>query len=84
MAAGLAEAGGEVVVMGRNEANGEQTIAGIQAKGGKAQYVKADAANAESLQGSPRVHSGEIGAPSILVNYGGNDPKTTLTGRFHL
>ena len=83
MAAGLAEAGGEVVVMGRNEANGEQTIAGIQAKGGKAHYVKADAMNAESLKEAHAFIREKIGAPSILVNAaGGNDPKTTLTGDF--
>ncbi|MBT5926718.1 MAG: SDR family oxidoreductase [Verrucomicrobia bacterium] len=83
IAQGLAEAGSQVVILGRNTANGEAKAASICEKGGKANYVKVDAMSAESLKAAHESIRQQFGPPTILVNAaGGNDPKTTLTGDF--
>lgn len=83
IAQGLAEAGSQVIILGRNESNGEAKATGIRDKGGKANYVKCDAMSAESLKEAHASIRDQFGAPTILVNAaGGNDPKTTLTGDF--
>jgi NAD(P)-dependent dehydrogenase (short-subunit alcohol dehydrogenase family) len=83
IAQGLAEAGSQVVILGRNTQNGEAKAASIKEIGGKADYVQADAMSADSLKAAHETIRKQFGAPTILVNAaGGNDPKTTLTGDF--
>lgn len=83
IAQGLAEAGSQVIILGRNSQNGEAKASSIRQNGGKADYVKADAMNAESLKTAHATIRKQFGPPVILVNAaGGNDPKTTLTGDF--
>ena len=83
IAQGLAEAGSQVIILGRNSQNGEAKASSIRQNGGKADYVKADAMSAESLKAAHATIRKQFGPPVILVNAaGGNDPKTTLTGDF--
>jgi len=83
IAQGLAEAGSQVIILGRNSQNGEAKASSIRQNGGKADYVKADAMSAESLKAAHAIIRKQFGPPVILVNAaGGNDPKTTLTGDF--
>ena len=83
IAQGLAEAGSQVIILGRNSQNGEAKASSIRQDGGKADYVKADAMSAESLKAAHATIRKQFGPPVILVNAaGGNDPKTTLTGDF--
>ena len=83
IAQGLAEAGSQVIILGRNSQNGEAKALSIRENGGKADYVKADAMSAESLKVAHATIRKQFGPPVILVNAaGGNDPKTTLTGDF--
>jgi NAD(P)-dependent dehydrogenase (short-subunit alcohol dehydrogenase family) len=83
IAQGLAEAGSQVIILGRNSQNGEAKALSIRENGGKADYVKADAMSAESLKAAHATIRKQFGPPVILVNAaGGNDPKTTLTGDF--
>ena len=83
IAQGLAEAGSQVIILGRNSQNGEAKASSIRQNGGKAEYVKADAMSAESLKAAHATIRKQFGPPVILVNAaGGNDPKTTLTGDF--
>ena len=83
IAQGLAEAGSQVVILGRNAQNGEGKAASIKEMGGKADYVQADAMSADSLKAAHETIRKQFGPPTILVNAaGGNDPKTTLTGDF--
>ncbi|MDA7622768.1 SDR family oxidoreductase [Verrucomicrobia bacterium] len=83
IAQGLAEAGSQVIILGRNSLNGEAKALSIRENGGKADYVKADAMSAESLKAAHATIRKQFGPPVILVNAaGGNDPKTTLTGDF--
>jgi NAD(P)-dependent dehydrogenase (short-subunit alcohol dehydrogenase family) len=81
MALGLAEAGCEVIILGRNADKGEGVASGIREMGGKAHYVQADAMQADSLKKAHEQIQKNIGAPTVLINAaGGNDPKTTLAG----
>jgi NAD(P)-dependent dehydrogenase (short-subunit alcohol dehydrogenase family) len=83
IAQGLAEAGSQVIILGRNSQNGEAKASSIRDIGGKADYVKADAMSGESLKAAHATIRKQFGPPVILVNAaGGNDPKTTLTGDF--
>src|SRR5712671_3311116 len=79
-AQGLAEAGARVAVLGRNAERGEARVREIQARGGQATFVFADAIKRETLRTAHQAVGEALGAPSILVNAaGGNDPKVTVT-----
>src|SRR5262245_1849004 len=80
IAEGLAAAGARVAVIGRNEERGQARVKAIQAKGGQAAFVSADAVQKKSLQAAHQAIEKALGAPTILVNAaGGNDPKVTVT-----
>ena len=80
LAEGLAAAGASVAVLGRNTERGLARAATIEASGGKAVFVAADASDRDSLAAALEVVTSSLGAPSILVNAaGGNDPKVTVT-----
>ncbi|MEC3998771.1 SDR family oxidoreductase [Actinacidiphila sp. DG2A-62] len=63
----LARAGAEVVVSGRNEERGAQTVAAIEAAGGKARFAAVDLADLDSV----RALAEAAGDVDILVNNAG-------------
>lgn len=80
MAEGLAAAGANVAVVGRNTERGEMRVSVIRKLGGTAAFVSADAMKRESLRAAHEQITKSLGAPTILVNAaGGNDPKATVT-----
>lgn len=80
LAEGLAQAGATVAVVGRNAERGAVRVAAIEAAGGKARFIAADAISHASLAEAHAQITDALGAPSILVNAaGGNDPKVTVT-----
>src|SRR6185295_419393 len=80
LAEGLAEAGARVAVVGRNEERGQARAKAIQARGGQATFISADAVSRCSLAEAHEKIEAGLGAPTILLNAaGGNDPKVTVT-----
>lgn len=80
LAEGLARAGARVAVVGRNRERGESRVGKIQAAGGEAEFVEADAVNAASLEAAAERVEKSMGVPTVLVNAaGGNDRKVTVT-----
>lgn len=80
LADGLAEAGAKVAVVGRSQARGQARAQAIEAKGGHAIFVAADAVSRKSLAEAHKKIEASLGAPTILLNAaGGNDPKVTVT-----
>jgi NAD(P)-dependent dehydrogenase (short-subunit alcohol dehydrogenase family) len=80
IAEGLAQAGAQVAVVGRNAERGEARAQLIQKSGRQSRFIAADAMSRESL----RAANGEIekvfGAVTILVNAaGGNNPNAIVT-----
>jgi NAD(P)-dependent dehydrogenase (short-subunit alcohol dehydrogenase family) len=80
IAQGLALAGAQVAVLGRNRERGESRVRSIRDQGGTAEFFRADALNRESLGAACKDLSNRLGVPTILVNAaGGNDPRVTVT-----
>jgi NAD(P)-dependent dehydrogenase (short-subunit alcohol dehydrogenase family) len=80
LAEGLASAGAQVAVLGRNLERGAARVKAITDAGGRARFFSADASDRASLAAAHQEIIREIGAPTILVNAaGGNDPKVTVT-----
>ena len=80
LAEGLAKAGASVAVLGRNAEKGAARAKSIQAAGGKAVFVSADALSRSGLADARKALEDQLGAATILVNAaGGNDPKVTVT-----
>lgn len=80
LAEGLAEAGAQIAVLGRNTERGEARVKVIQSRGGKAAFFQVDAAARGSLAEAHKKIEATLGAPTILLNAaGGNDPKVTVT-----
>ena len=71
LAGGLAAAGAHVAVLGRNAERGHARVAAIEAAGGKALFVAADASDRASLAAALEAVTSSLGAPSILVNAAG-------------
>ena len=81
LAEGLAAAGAQVAVLGRNANRGESRVKRIKGQGGTAAFFSADAQNRDSLRAAHQLVEKSLGAPAILVNAaGGNDPKVTVAG----
>ena len=80
LADGLAAAGAQVAVLGRSAERGGARVQAIRDTGGSAQFFSADAMDRASVSAAHAAISGELGAPTILVNAaGGNDPRVTVT-----
>ncbi len=80
LADGLAAAGAQVAVVGRNAERGEARVAAIRAAGGAAQFFGTDAMESAALAEAHTAIRSALGEPSILVNAaGGNDPRVTVT-----
>ena len=79
MAEALAEAGARVAIVGRNTERGLERVRSIEAVGGKAMFLAADALDREALLQVRKTVQAEWGALGILVNAaGGNRPDATL------
>lgn len=80
LAEGLANAGANVALLGRNSERGKARVRAIQERGGRAEFISADAQQPDGLRQAHRSVEQTFGPPSILVNaVGGNDPKVTVT-----
>jgi len=71
IAEALAAQGVQVLVTGRDGRRGEQVVAGIRAKGGKADFVVADLASAQSVTNLAAQAEKILGGVDILVNNAG-------------
>jgi NAD(P)-dependent dehydrogenase (short-subunit alcohol dehydrogenase family) len=79
MAEALADAGARVAVAGRNEERGRERVKAIEAAGGKAMFVSADAMSRDSLVRARDAVEKQWGTVSVLVNgAGGNKPEATI------
>jgi NAD(P)-dependent dehydrogenase (short-subunit alcohol dehydrogenase family) len=79
LARGLAAAGAQVAVLGRNAERGQAVVAAIIKAGGNARFVSCDAVKADSLATARAEITRSLGTVSVLVNAaGGNDPKVTV------
>jgi NAD(P)-dependent dehydrogenase (short-subunit alcohol dehydrogenase family) len=80
VAEGLAGAGANVAILGRNQDRGSECVQRIKQHGGQAQFFSTDAMSAESVAMAHREIETALGPPAILVNAaGGNDPRVTVT-----
>jgi len=80
MASALATAGANVAILGRSEERGSERVKAIEAGGGKAFFVAADAMSAESLTEARTKVLLAAGSIDILINAaGGNSPQATLS-----
>jgi NAD(P)-dependent dehydrogenase (short-subunit alcohol dehydrogenase family) len=80
MAQGLAEAGVDVVILGRRKDAGEAVVETIRKRNGKATFVQADVLNADELVRAKDEIEKYFGDPDILVNAaGGNLPGAIVT-----
>lgn len=81
LAEGLASAGANVAVLGRNSGRGNERAGKIRDVGGKAEFISADAMSRESLRNAREQIEKVFSPATILVNAaGGNDPKVTVVG----
>jgi NAD(P)-dependent dehydrogenase (short-subunit alcohol dehydrogenase family) len=79
IAEGLAQAGANVAVLGRNQEKGEARAKKIRDASGQAAFFTADAIKRESLAAAREEIETQLGPVTILVNAaGGNDPKVTV------
>ena len=80
LAEGLAQAGANVAVLGRNAERGAARVNAIKTGGGHAAFFSADATSRDSLHTAHQAIEKSLGAPTILLNAaGGTDPKVTVT-----
>ena len=70
-ALGLARAGARVVVSGRNQERGEETVGLITAGGGEALFVRAEVANAPEVEAMVRTAVTTYGRLDCAVNSAG-------------
>lgn len=76
---GIADAGGTVVILGRNEKVANERAEQVNASGGRASGITADVLNEESLQKAREIILEKYGSIDGLVNAaGGNMPEGVL------
>ena len=79
MALGLAQAGANVVVLGRKKENADAVLKQIRAKGKDAMFVQADVLDADQLAAAKEKILGAHKTIDILINAaGGNMPGATI------
>ncbi len=79
MAKGMAEAGAQVVIVGRRIEAGQKVVSEIELAGGKAHFFQADVLNKEELQQAKNKIVTAVGTIDILINgAGGNLPGATI------
>jgi NAD(P)-dependent dehydrogenase (short-subunit alcohol dehydrogenase family) len=80
MAEGLADAGANVVIMGRKSEVGNKLVSELQAQGHQALFVQADVLQADELTNANEIILKRFGAIDILINAaGGNLPGAVIT-----
>lgn len=80
MAVGLAQAGADVVVIGRKKASGNTVVNAVEQTGRRARFVSADVLDAAQLMEARSIILREFGKIDILVNAaGGNMPGAIIT-----
>ena len=79
MSEGLAQAGAEVVLVGRSEEKAAARMASIEEKGGKSRFIAADVGSRSALDALRNEVLSECGRADILVNGAGvNSPTPVL------
>ena len=79
MSEGLAQAGAEVVLVGRSEEKATARMASIEEKGGKSRFIAADVGSRAALDALRNEVLSECGRADILVNGAGvNSPTPVL------
>ncbi len=79
MADALAAAGAKVAVIGRSEERGREAVTRIEAAGGTAFFVAADAMSRESIAAARNAIQKKWGTVTVLINgAGGNKPEATV------
>ncbi|MBX3400841.1 MAG: SDR family oxidoreductase [Gemmataceae bacterium] len=79
MADALAAAGAKVAVIGRSAERGHEAVRRIEAAGGTAMFVAADAMSKDSIAAARDAILAKWGAVTVLVNgAGGNKPEATI------
>ncbi|WP_315772204.1 MULTISPECIES: glucose 1-dehydrogenase [unclassified Bradyrhizobium] len=71
MARGLADAGADIAVVGRNEAKSQAAVADLAARGVNAIAVTADVSNRDDVTAMVARVTGELGRIDILINNAG-------------
>src|SRR5665811_828885 len=71
MARGLAEAGADIAIVGRNEAKSDAAVADIKQRGAKAISVVADVTDKPAVEAMAELVARELGRIDILVNNAG-------------
>ena len=71
MARGLAEAGADIVIVGRNEAKSNAAVAELKQRGAKAISIVADVTEKAAVQAMVELAARELGRIDILVNNAG-------------
>lgn len=71
MARGLAEAGADIAVVGRNEAKSDAAVADLRQRGAKAISVVADVTDKAAVEAMVELVARELGRIDILVNNAG-------------
>ncbi|MEM9443895.1 MAG: SDR family oxidoreductase [Verrucomicrobiota bacterium] len=80
LAEGLAMAGAQVIIAGRNSERGLARVNSIKSKGGEAAFIEMHANSKESLESGLKQILKDYKTPTILVNAaGGNSPDVTVT-----
>ncbi|MGY3452786.1 SDR family NAD(P)-dependent oxidoreductase [Bradyrhizobium sp. USDA 4353] len=71
MARGLADAGADIAVVGRNEAKSQAAVTDLAARGVRAIAVKTDVSNTDDVAAMVARVTGELGRIDILINNAG-------------
>ncbi|HZQ20688.1 MAG TPA: SDR family oxidoreductase [Terriglobales bacterium] len=71
----FARSGAKVIVAGRREKEGEETVAAIQAEGGDAFFVKTDVSKAADVEGLIQVTIAQYGQVDVAFNNAGIEGK---------
>src|SRR3979411_1740618 len=79
MAQGLAEAGADITIVGRNEAKSAAAFAELKRRGGKAMAVSANVTDKAAVADMVARTAGELGRIDILVNNAGINIRNTPT-----
>jgi NAD(P)-dependent dehydrogenase (short-subunit alcohol dehydrogenase family) len=76
---GISEAGGKAVILGRNQAEGEERVRQVRGQGGDALFIPADVLNEADLQDACEQVLATYGRIDGLVNgAGGNIPEAVI------
>ena len=82
MAEGLAKAGAEVVIVGRNKDKAQSRIANIEDSEGKAYFLEADVTKKDSIESLLKEIIEQSGKCDLLVNGAGINSATPISKSF--